>query len=166
MYLGQSPLHNHDAALFLNRNSSLVIPQLCVWYDPLFTTNKEFDSSSLWQVRAGFFNKQETPPVALIGQPNVKHFPPTPLHKRQANMFNWIHWPLLANLSQRETIVASLNKRETLIHIYLHKRDHPVMKILLNQGGHPNLMRIYLNKRNHPIMKLTINKRGHLQTIL
>ena len=57
MYLVQSPFHNHGVALVLNRNSILVRPQFHVRYDPLFTTNKDFDSSSLWQVRVGFFRQ-------------------------------------------------------------------------------------------------------------
>ena len=54
VYLGRSPLHNHDIALVLNRNSGLVIPQFHMHYDPPFTTTKDFDSSSFFQVRAGF----------------------------------------------------------------------------------------------------------------
>ena len=54
LYLGQSPLHNHDDALFLNRDSGLVIPKFHVRYDSLFTTTKYFDLLSLWQVRAVF----------------------------------------------------------------------------------------------------------------
>ena len=47
VYLGRSFLHNHDVALVLNLRSSLVRPQFHVWYYPLFTTTKYFDSSSL-----------------------------------------------------------------------------------------------------------------------
>ena len=82
-------------------------------------------------------DKRDTPSVALIGNPNVQHFPPIPLHKREANVLAWIHWPLIATINQRETLVSTLNKRETLMHISLHEKDHPVMKIPLNQGGIP-----------------------------
>ena len=58
LYLGQYPLHNHAVALVLNRDSGLVSPQLNVCYDPLFTTTKKFDSSSLWQVRLGFVRQE------------------------------------------------------------------------------------------------------------
>ena len=61
VYLGRSPLHNHDVELVINRDSGLVNSQLHVRYEPLLTTNKEFDSSSLWQVRAIFFDERDTP---------------------------------------------------------------------------------------------------------
>ena len=57
VYLGQYPLHNHDITLVPNHDSSLVIPQFHVHYDPLFTTTKDFDLLSLWQVRAGFLQR-------------------------------------------------------------------------------------------------------------
>ena len=57
VYLGQSTLHNHDVALVLNRDCGLVSPQLYVRYDPIFTTTKDFDLLSLWQVRAGFVRR-------------------------------------------------------------------------------------------------------------
>ena len=45
VYLGRSPLLNHDVALVINRDYGLVSPQLHVRYDPLFKTIKDFDSS-------------------------------------------------------------------------------------------------------------------------
>ena len=156
VYLERYPLHNHDAALVLNHDSSLVIPQFHVRYDPLFTTTKEFDSLSLWQMRAGFFDVRYTPSVALIGQPNMQHFPPITIHKREANFLSWIHRPL----------VATINKRDTLIHIFLRKRENPAMKIHLNQGEYPNLMYISLKNRQHPMITLPLNKRENPQTLL
>ena len=85
---------------------------------------------------------QDTPSVALIGQPTVQHFPPIPLQNREANVLACIHRPLASTINQRDTLVATINKRETLMKIYLLNRDHPVMKILLNQGEHPNLMHV------------------------
>ena len=55
VYLGRPPVDNHDAALVINCDSGLVIPQLHLRYDPLFITTKYFDLSSFWQVRVGFF---------------------------------------------------------------------------------------------------------------
>ena len=54
VYLVQYPSHNHDITLVLNHDSSLVIPQFHVRYDPLFTTTKYFDLPSLWKGIAGF----------------------------------------------------------------------------------------------------------------
>ena len=54
MYLRRSTLHNHDVVLVLNCDSGLVIPKFHVHYEPLFTTTKDFDSSSLWQERVRF----------------------------------------------------------------------------------------------------------------
>ena len=82
VYLRRSPIHNHDVALGLNRDYGLVIPQLHVSYEPIFTTIKDFDSSSLCQARSGFLDDRDKPSVALIGQPNVQNFPPIPLQKR------------------------------------------------------------------------------------
>ena len=56
--MGRYPLHNHDVALVLNRNICLVSPKLYALYDPLFTTTKDFDLSSLWQVRLGFVRQE------------------------------------------------------------------------------------------------------------
>ena len=70
----------------------------------------------------------------LIEQSNVQQFPPIPLHKREANVLAWIHWPLVATLNHRETLVAPLNKKETRMHISLHKRENPVMTVPINQG--------------------------------
>ena len=83
------------------------------------------------------FGERDTPSVALIGHPNVQHFTPIPLHKREANMLYGINSPL----------VATLNQRETLMHVSIQNRENPVMKFPLNQGGHPNLMHISINKR-------------------
>ena len=81
-------------------------------------------------------------------------------------MLPWIYRPLVATLNYTENLVATLKNRDTLIHISLHKRDNPVMKIPLNQGENPNLIQIYLNKREHPMMTLPLNKREHPQTLL
>ena len=77
-------------------------------------------------------DNQDTPSVALIGHPNVQNFPPIPLNKREANVFTWIHWPLVATSNQMETLFATLNNRDTLMNISLHKREHPVMTLPLN----------------------------------
>ena len=58
MYLGRYTLHNQDVALVLNRNYGLVSPQLHVRYEPLLTTTKDYDSSSLWQAREVFFLRE------------------------------------------------------------------------------------------------------------
>ena len=48
VYLGQYILQNHEVALVINRDSYLISPQFNVLYDPLLTTTKYFDVSSLW----------------------------------------------------------------------------------------------------------------------
>ena len=165
VYFGRLPLHNHEVALVVNRNSGLVIPQFHVHYYPTLTTSKDFDSSSLCQARAEFFDNQDTS-VALIGQPNLQRFPPIPLQNREANVLAWTHWPLVATLKQKDTLFTAINKRKIRMHISLHKREHLGMKIPLNQGGHPNLMHISLNKREYLMMTLPLDKREHNQTLL
>ena len=56
--MGRYPLHNHDVALVLNCNICLVSPKLYALYDPLFTTTKDFDLSSLWQARPVFVHQE------------------------------------------------------------------------------------------------------------
>ena len=78
------------------------------------------------------FGERDTPSVALIGHPNVQHFTPIPLHKRESNVLAWIHMPLVATLNHMETLVVTLKNMDTLMHISLHKREHPVMTIPVN----------------------------------
>ena len=149
VYLGRSPLHNHDVALVFNRDFGLVRPQFHVRYDPLFTTTKDFDLSPLWQVRADFFRQagHTLSSDDRVAKPAAHSTYPSP--QEEANVLVWIHRPLFATLNQRETLFFILNKRETLMQICIHKREHPMMTIPLNQGGHPNLMHISLNKKEN-----------------
>ena len=54
IYLGKSPIHSHNVALVLNRDTGLVSPQFHVQFDPLFSTTADLNAHSLWQIRAGF----------------------------------------------------------------------------------------------------------------
>ena len=159
MYLRRSTLHNHDVVLVLNCDSGLVIPKFHVHYEPLFTTTKDFDSSSLWQERVRFVwlaghNLSRADRLSKCAALSTHPYP-----HDGGNVLAWIHQPLVATLNQRETLVSNIDKRETLMKDSLHKREHPLMKSSLNQGYHPNLMHVYLNKREHPMMKFPLNKR-------
>ena len=106
------------------------------------------------------FDDRDKPSVALVGQTNMQYFSPIPIYKREENMLAWIHRPLVATINQMGTLVATLNKRETLMHIYIYKREHSVSTISFNQGDHTNLMHISLNKRKHTNDDITSQQEG------
>ena len=111
-------------------------------------------------------DKWDTPSVTLIGHQNVHNFPSISLHKREENVIAWIHRTLVTTFNQTDTLIATINKRETLMHIYFRMRYHLEMTTPINNGGYPNLVHIYFKKREQPMIEFPINKREHPQIII
>ena len=61
IYLGQSPQHNRNIALVLNRDNGLVSPQFHIICDNNFTTVVDDSSNANWMVRAGFVARKLEP---------------------------------------------------------------------------------------------------------
>ena len=67
IYLGQSPQHNRNIALVLNRDNGLVSPQFHTMCDNNFTTVSDDTSKTNWMIKAGF--------VAHESEPRAKEVP-------------------------------------------------------------------------------------------
>ena len=57
VYLGLSPLHAKNVSLVLSRTTGYVSPQFHVKYDAHFTTTRENDTVSEWQLKCGFIQQ-------------------------------------------------------------------------------------------------------------
>ena len=61
IYLGQSPHHNRNIALVLNRDNGLVSPQFHTICDNNFTTVNDDTSKASWMIKAGFVAHKSKP---------------------------------------------------------------------------------------------------------
>ena len=59
VYLGQSPHHNKNVALVLDRQSGYVSPQFHVRFDNQFDSVKEDKHDSEWKIKTGFISENE-----------------------------------------------------------------------------------------------------------
>ena len=59
VYLGQSPHHNKNVALILDRTSGYVSPQFHVKFDNYFESIMDDTHDSEWKVKAGFISQRE-----------------------------------------------------------------------------------------------------------
>ena len=59
IYIGQSPNHNKQVALVLNRKTGLVSSQYHVLFDDDFSLVKQDDLDSEWMIKAGFVTRVE-----------------------------------------------------------------------------------------------------------
>ena len=60
IYLGQSPIHNANVALVLNRMTGRVSPQFHVRYDESFHTTKQLKIETRWRIATGFEQENES----------------------------------------------------------------------------------------------------------
>ena len=60
IYLGRSPHHARNVALVLDRETGLVSPQFHVTFDSTFSSVKDNDVGSSWQLKAGFVTRRQS----------------------------------------------------------------------------------------------------------